>query len=198
MTMRTKDQKLLFLDMQEHPESYTDEQLEYMMDQLDQAPDVQQAWQEFDASHAAAISKTHFAALSSIRKVAAIFVGVLLLSGIAFAAIHIVHQYQKMDTPQVADTTAVANSSPFNHHYSLPEDTTTVQPVIYDNIPLEKMLPEIAAHYNVEVTFANEAVRSLRFHFVWNPGQNIANVVNDLNRFENLHTTLKDHQLIVE
>ena len=131
-------------------------------------------------------------------KIAASFIGILLVSGIAFAAIHIVRQFQKTEAPQAADTTAVANSSFFTLHSPLSEDTTTVQPVVYDNIPLEKMLPEIAAHYNVEVTFANEAVRSLRFHFVWNPEQDIANVVNDLNRFEHLHATLKDHQLIVE
>ena len=73
-----------------------------------------------------------------------------------------------------------------------------LRPVIYDNIPLEKMLSEIAAHYDAKVTFVNDEVRQLRFHFVWNPRQSIEKVVSDLNRFERLHVTLKDNQLIVE
>ena len=131
-------------------------------------------------------------------KIAASFIGVLLVTGIAFAAIHIVRQYQKTEAPKAEVTENVTSPVSTAPADTLASDTTTVQPVIYDSIPLEKMLPEIAAHYNVEVTFANEAVRSLRFHFVWNPVQDIANVVNDLNRFEHLHATLKDYQLIVE
>lgn len=73
-----------------------------------------------------------------------------------------------------------------------------MQPVIYDNIPLEKMLPEIAAHYDVKVTFANEEVRAFRFRFVWNPQQGIEQVVSDLNQFERLKVTLRDKEITVE
>ena len=131
-------------------------------------------------------------------KIAASLIGVLLVTGIAFAAI-----WSLIPSPspkgegngymQTSDT--VKHSTPLSHRRGGGGEASSV---IYDNIPLEKMLPEIAAHYNVEVTFANEAVRSLRFHFVWNPKQDIADVVKDLNRFEHLHATLKDHQLIVE
>ena len=131
-------------------------------------------------------------------KIAASFIGVLLVSGIAFAAIHIVRQYQKTEAPKAEVTESATSPITTAPADTLASDTTTAQPVIYDNIPLEKMLPEIAAHYNVEIMFANEAVRSLRFHFVWNPVQDIANVVYDLNRFEHLYATLKDNQLIVE
>jgi hypothetical protein len=73
-----------------------------------------------------------------------------------------------------------------------------VQPVVYDNIPLEKMLPEIADHYDVKVVFANDEVRGLRFHFVWNPQKGIDQVISDLNQFERLNVTLKDNQITVE
>ena len=131
-------------------------------------------------------------------KMAASFIGVLLVSGIAFAAIHIVRQYQKTEAPKAVVTGSLTSPAAIAPADTLPEDTTAVQPVTYDNIPLEKMLPEIAAHYNVGVTFANEEARGLRFHFVWNPNQDIAGIVNDLNRFEHLHVTLKDNQLTVE
>ena len=44
--MQTNDERNLqrYFDMQEHPEKYTDEELEAMMDELDRLPDVEQAW----------------------------------------------------------------------------------------------------------------------------------------------------------
>ena len=41
------DKKTRFLDMQQHPENYTDEQLEAMMAELDQPVDAEAAWEEF-------------------------------------------------------------------------------------------------------------------------------------------------------
>ena len=131
-------------------------------------------------------------------KIAASFIGVLLVSGIAFAAIHIVRQHQKQEAPQYEITENAKATITALPADTLASDTTTMQPVIYDNIPLEKMLPEIAAHYNVEVTFANEEVRGLRFRFVWNPQQGIDQVISDLNQFERLTVTRKDNQITVE
>lgn len=152
--------------------------------------DVDAAWQKFREK----VITFH----SSLQKIAASFIGMLLVSGIAFAAIHVVRQHQKMEVPKAEVTESATSPASTATADTLASDIVAVQPVIYDNIALEKMLPEIAAHYDAEVTFANEEVRGFRFHFVWNPGQDIANVVNDLNRFEHLHVTLKDNQLIVE
>ena len=74
----------------------------------------------------------------------------------------------------------------------------TMEPVVFDNVPLEEMLPEIAAHYDATVNFGNEKARQLRFRFVWNPKQDIGQVVSDLNQFESLTVTLKDNQISVE
>ena len=42
--MRPSDDKQVFFDMQEHPENYSDEQLETMMTELDREPDAEEAW----------------------------------------------------------------------------------------------------------------------------------------------------------
>ena len=60
------------------------------------------------------------------------------------------------------------------------------------------MLSEIAAYYDVKVTFTNEEVRGLRFRFVWNPRQGIEQVISDLNQFERLTVTRKDNLITVE
>ncbi len=48
------DKKTRFLDMQQHPENYTDDQLEAMMAELDQPVDAEAAWEEFSKKNIAA------------------------------------------------------------------------------------------------------------------------------------------------
>lgn len=207
----------LLLQMMEHPQAYSaDEWQQILLDDEcrelytlmsktrsaidaaraeEQITDqvIDEEWQRFCAT-------THQAARhnSQFRKIAVSIIGVLIVSGIAFAAIHLARQYQGQTAAEVADTTAAANSSLSTLRSSLAEDTVAAQPVIYDNIPLEKMLPEISAHYDVKVTFASEEVRGFRFRFVWNPQQGIDQVVSDLNQFERLRVTLRDKEITVE
>ena len=131
-------------------------------------------------------------------KIAASFIGVLLISGIAFAAIHLVRSVTG-DVKSPTQETQISNSHQQETAAgTIAKDTVTVRPVVYDNIPLEKMLPEIAAHYDVKVTFANDEARGLRFRFVWNPQQGIEQVVSDLNQFERLTVTLKEKLITVD
>jgi len=152
--------------------------------------DVDAAWQHFNQRR----RQQGFGWM----KIAVSFIGVLFVSGIAFAAIHIVRQYQMQKAPQTEMTENVSSPITTRPADTLAKDTVTVQPVIYDNIPLEKMLPEIAAHYDAKVAFANDEARGLRFRFVWNPQLGIEQVVNDLNQFEHLTITLKNDQITVD
>ena len=140
------------------------------------------------------------------KKVAASFIGLLLVSGIAFAAIHIVRHYAGGDKQTPPQETQIVKP----HQQIIPDDTVKVEttdtivskasmePVVFDNVPLDEMLPVIAAQYDATVSFGNDKVRQLRFRFVWNPKQDIGQVVSDLNQFESLTVTLKDNQITVE
>ena len=185
--------------------------------QADKPIDVDAAWQRFNETHqpkqhgfswmkiaasltfgrACSRSEEQMQASLSSRLVAS-FIGILLVSGIAFAAIQII-RYAQQNTPkteEVINTPKPANVTPTD---TLTTDTTAApQPIIYDNIPLEKMLPEIAVHYDAKVTFVNDEARQLRFRFVWNPQKGIDQVVSDLNQFERLTVTLKDNEITVE
>ncbi len=187
----------------------------------DEAPvHVDDAWQRFakrqnlqsSARPEGTLAKTRiFNFQSSIfnlqfKKIVASFIGVLLVSGIAFAAIHIVRHYvgQDMPTPP-QETQMVEPHQQVAFDDTVKSETTdtiapraTIEPVVFDNVPLEEMLPEIADHYDATVTFANDKARQLRFRFVWNPQQGIDQVVNDLNQFESLTAILKDNQITVE
>ena len=161
--------------------------------------DVDAAWQRLNEESKKEEGHSSFFILhSSLQKAAASFIGVLLVSGIAFAAIQMV-RYAQQPAPkaeEVINTPKPANITPAD---TLTTDTIAVQqPIVYDNIPLEKMLTEIAAHYDAKVAFANDDVRGLRFRFVWNPQKGIGQVVSDLNQFERLTVTLKDDVITIE
>ena len=202
------------LEMLDNPDAYTEQEIQNIINrdedtretyrlmvaskrssrqrQADKPIDVDAAWQKLN-------QKVHPKQHSfGWMKIAASFIGVLLVSGIAFAAIQIV-RYAQQHTPkteEVINTPKPANTTPSD---TLPTDTTAVsQPIIYDNVPLEKMLSEIAAHYDAKVTFVNDEARGLRFRFVWNPQKGIGQVVSDLNQFERLTVTLKDDVITVE
>jgi len=203
------------LEMLDNPEAYTEQEIQDIINrdedtretyrmmveakrssrqrQADKPVDVDAAWQKFNQK--VQPKQNSFGWI----KIAASFVGVLLVSGIAFAAIQIV-RYAQQHTPK---TEEVINNTPKPANFT-PADTLTTdtiavpQPIIYDNIPLEKMLPEIAAHYDTKVMFVNDEARQLRFRFVWNPQKGIDQVICDLNQFERLTVTLNDNQITVK
>ena len=202
------------LEMLDNPEAYTEQEILDIINrdedtretyrmvvetkrssrqrQAEKPIDVDAAWQKFNQKIQPQQHSFDW------MKIAASFIGVLFVSGIAFAAIQIV-RYTQQNTPKTEEV--INTPKPTN---VIPTDTLTTdtiaapQPIIYDNIPLEKMLPEIAAHYDAKVTFVNDETRQLRFRFVWNPQKGIDQVVSDLNQFERLTVTLNDNQITVK
>lgn len=202
------------LEMLDNPEAYTEQEIQNIINrdedtretyrlmveakrssrqhQADKPVDVNAAWHKFNQVNN---PKNHH---SGWMKIAASFIGVLLVSGIAFAAIQIV-RYAQQNTPKTEEVINTPNPANVTPTDTLTTDTFAApQPVIYDNISLEKMLPEIATHYDAKVTFVNDEARQLRFRFVWNPQKGIDQVVSDLNQFERLTVTLSDNRIIVE
>ncbi len=218
------DNKQLYRDMQEAPDKYSDQEIEAMMDDLDQVPDVDKAWQQFESEEFFAeqsgkaerrVKSEEFATAlptmrfhSLLRKMAASFVGLLLVSGVAFAAIHIVRQYQKPEAPLAADTMAEANSSLFTLNSSLPADTIVkTEPVVFDNVTLDSIVKVIAAFHHLDMDLQNERQRvgasagmqasQLRFYFVWNQEESLQEVIEKLNMFEHVNMVVENGKLIV-
>lgn len=214
------------LELQEHPEQMTDEQLRQMLNDEQMHELVEQMaftkrafkneesligelpiadeWEKFATAHAeeltnAARAEGKFTLHFPTHKIAASFIGVILASSIALAAIHIVRQYQKPETPQAIDTIAVASSrrSTLN---AQPEETDTlaVEPRIFDNVSLDTMLLEMADYYHISVEFEREEARQLRFHFIWKRTDNLDRLVEKLNNFEAVNIICEPEKLIVK
>ena len=78
-------------------------------------------------------------------------------------------------------------------------DTIVInKPIVFDNVALETMLPEIAAYYKTEVEFQNDEVRGLRFYFEWKHEETLEHVLSRLNRFETINIEWKDKKITVK
>ena len=163
---------------------------------FDEESDVKQQHQTSNYHGLNAIFNHHFSIFN--RPKVASFIGLLVVSGIAFAAIHFVRQHQKVEAPQVADTIVVANAQhpALNAQYEV-SDTIPAEPCVFNNVPLDSMLTAIAAAHGVQVEFENDAARGLRFHFVWKREDSLARIAEKLNTFDAVNIVVEDKKLIV-
>lgn len=209
--METKDKIKCLLEMQERPDNgdeatikrtMEDEEMRELTDQLaavkrafvkesitDDDALVDEEWAKFEEAHFGKRKRY------SMLKAAAVFMGVLAVSGITIAAVYTMRGEQSQVAHEQAETVIDAN-----RQVIVSGDTTEVgsEPVVFDNVTLDKMLSEIAAYYAVKVHFSNDDARRLRFHFVWRKELGVEKVVEDMNHFERVNITYKDNKLTVE
>ena len=212
-----KNEKIqLLLDMQEHPENYSEQALKTMLkdpevrelmeatELLKQAMiwenarkstvNVDAEWQRFAGQHIADSKPRR-----GWMKVAAVFLGVLFVSGITFAAIQIVRMVnsQKSQTVQTEQPMTAKAST------TIPTDTVktdTIAPKIirYDEATLQKILTDMGEYYRLRVELRNEDAKTLRLFFQWNQRQEASKVLEQLNTFERIHLVLNDSTIIAE
>ncbi len=173
---------------------------------------VDEEWEKFAAEHAEELEalgkdEPHTATIKKLMgivpyKVAASIIGILFTAGVAFAAIHIVRHFVGGDLKSPTQEVRISNSS--QPSPALPTDTvktdttTTTKPIVFDNVALDIMLPQIAAHYHKEVDFQNADARQLRFYFVWKQNETLDVVLHRLNLFESITVELKSDKIVVE
>ena len=129
---------------------------------------------------------------------AASFIGVLLASGIAFAAIQIVRNIStsKPQQPTTEQTTDIEPVAPLPAD-TVKADTISTESFVFDNVTLDSMITAIATAHGLGVEFENEAARQLRFHFVWKREDSLDRVVEKLNTFEAVNIGMEDKTLVV-
>ena len=189
--MQTKDHRQLFLDMQEHPENYTDAQLEAMMDELDREPDTEQAWMDFEQQHNIESRPPQHRLIQILgrarrqSRVAAIFIGVAVISGIAYATIYQLRQ--QMEEPSPQSTVVVSNPQ-----------METIAAVRFDDVRLDSILTIVSAHYGTSVCFRSEEARAMKLIMTWKPDEPLADFIEGLNMFDGLSLTLQRDTILVE
>ena len=194
-------------EMQDHPEQFSDEALEQMLNdaeaqelmeataQLKRAiindeftvseQDVEDEWKEFASKHFAKQKPQY-----NWLKMAAMFIGILFVTSLAFASIYMIRHNSGIQESQpkeqsVRQQTVLANTNQ--------GDTA----VVFNNVSLDSIAKGIAAWHHMDVDLQNEQASQLRFHFVWKPSDSLQEVVEKLNMFEYVDMAIEDGKLIV-
>ena len=135
--------------------------------------------------------------MPTLLKIAAMFIGVLMLSGIAFATIHIVNQRVGVeeyhgDKSMIGPQTTITQPAPEILPDSIP------QPRIFENVPLDEIVAEMAPYYNKVADIQNDQAHELRLYYKWNRQDDIGSVVEDLNHFDYVNLAVEGDRLTVK
>lgn len=231
-----QDQIRRLLEMQEHPERYTDDALREMLTDEElvsllkalsavkravirhedggERDATDEAWQRFSQRHAAEIDALDRKPVLPIKapkrlyrtwqKAAAVFIGLICIAGLTFAAVHLVKSVRhpataQAETIQTGGRTSQSRAATHTAlQDSLPTDSAAAKPVVFDNVSLNAVLSRLAAHYKVNVDYRNTETANLRLHFVWHPSESLDRVVERLNLFERFHLSREGNKIVVE
>ena len=216
MTNMNKDEKRLMLfDMQEHPEKYTDEQMEHLLADEEvkeflrdlamarmagkkatpKKVDVDKAWKEFSNG-----------SYRNRMKIAASIVGIIFLSGVALAAVQngwlnfstsdkVVDN--KVMAEQIVPSNTLANDS-LKTMTVEPTDSLDMKPVVFDNAELGTILMQMADFYHVKVEYMNTNTQHVRLFFNWNKTKTLEQNMELLNAFDRIQIEYVEGILIVK
>ena len=119
------------------------------------------------------------------HRMAAAFIGFIIISGLAFAA-----YFLQDHSGQIRENATETNHS--THHAPTPA------PVHFSNARLDSILTVVARHEHRAVSYHSETPRSLRFTITWNPNQPLADFLATVNEFEGLRLTDARDTIFVE
>ena len=158
---------------------------------IDTSDIIDEEWTKFEAEH---VKREK----SPLLKIAAMIIGVLMLSGITYAAIRYVRSSQGQDE-KTPETIVVTNSPSSVVDEPLAEqDSTQLEPVVFENAELGTILREVADYYQCEVVYKNQKAKRVRLYFTWDKKAPIEDVVETFNQFERIHIENENRKLIVK
>lgn len=183
--------------------------------------DIDAAWRNFAAQNAALLEQhratdngglssdatpqnsTRHYFLTKWRKIAAMFVAAVAVSGLTFAAIHTFTadrqtQKSKVETVQKADANAADTARAVAGKDEAHAEKKPVFHKTFENVALGNMLEEMARYYGMTVEFRNDAARSLRYYYEWDSANDINTVIDELNHSEQVAIAIEGNKIVVE
>ena len=203
------------LHMAEHPEQYTDEQIENLL-----ADEEARAYYELMATARSGFEyrkgsqPAHNTEPSSPqhqtpntqhqspntqhpiwRRVAAAVAVMLVISGLALAAIFMERRQQP------APPANTQHPAPSTHH---PAAVTPLAPqpepqqVLFEDAELQTILQQVGEYYQKKVVFSNDSTRHIRLYIKWNQAESANEMIERLNNFEKVNIKLDGNNIISE
>lgn len=212
-TTNLEDKLTEVLKATEHPEQYTDEQLQELLADEEcaeyyrlicdadnayvEAPEeseeeIEAEWQRITRNSQPS-SNSQFTILNfQLSKVAAVVIAVLALSAVSYAAVKLLSARQQQSTPVVVTETMQVSENPAT---PLPEPADTIQ--VFQDAELQDILTVVADYYNLRTDYRSEEARHVRLYTKWNKAESVEKLVKRLNRFDKVNLTLEGDVLTV-
>ena len=223
----------LLLDLLEHPEKYSetqkdellgDEEVNELYQQLVETrqsldfakseeemkmPSIDAEWEklkdEMKLKEETQQTAKLFPLWSPMRKVAAV-AAVLVVSGITFAAIHLVtrsHQASDNNNTELVASrkdSILQVSAPQKSNIEEKADSASLAqlPLVYENAELQNILTPIAGHFHLQVTYQNESARHIRLFLQLEKNMSLDDIIELMNHFEKVNIRHEGQTLIVE
>lgn len=170
-----------------HPEKYTDEQLDQMLDEVNiPVPEASREWMRFEKKRSG----------FPILKIAASIISVLMLSGIAYATI--AHFIETDEKPNTVITERKTEIDKVEKAYGMEVVPTKNAPVEFNNVELQQIMKYVSDNYNIKVEFKNNDARTIRFYLQWEADNTLQEIIDKINHFEKVRLTLNEETITIE
>ena len=203
------------LKMTERPQDYTDEELQKLMGDQEMR-EYYELMVSAEAGFALRKEKNHgdrsrdsagqnhgpvpmilpmiLSLGNRFMRIAAMFIVVLMLSGIAFAAYRLVAGRDDKSPIQEVQT-----ANPTQQAGALQQAQTNPASIrTFENAELQQILKELSDYYHVSVEYRNEQSRHIRLYTKWDTAAPLQQIIELLNGFEKVSIRLIDNQIIAE
>ena len=201
MTNKSMNDK--WLDAQSHPWKYSDEELD---DMLFSQADLGLLKRAFAYDEAKDESMMEVQPLSHwkypLAKIAAVFVGLLMLSGVSYAAYQAISRHAANEGVATEADNAKSDNGvsgkTFANQVWVKAESTENAPVIFENAELSTILKYIADRTKVKVEYRNASASHVRFYLQWDSTDSLRDIVGKINHFEKVHISFEEaNQLLI-
>lgn len=218
-----KDNIDRLLNALEHPENYSDAEVEQLLtdpearevyDMLHKAADasapvpeinIDDEWRRFEAKQPKRRSNIlRWLSFVASRNAAAVVIALVGTLAVVAATIGVTHYFiadkelaqTEQTAPQKQTAIADSNVAPTD---TIPAETTPLpETIVFKGENLEKILADMSGYYGVTVKFNQDAAKSLQLFFEWDQSLPLKEVVEQLNNFEQINIILTDKVLTVK
>ena len=192
--METNDKLMTLLRLMDEPEAMTEAQLQELLsdEEVRKAYDVMADYKKVyqrEKLHTPTLPSRHGQIAQRrgwIYRIAAVFLGAVLLCGLAWAIIpHIISSHTDSPQPAQVNTPLLGRGGGGSS-------------VRFDDVRLDSILTVVSAHYGKAVSFRDEEAKGMKFIMTWDPDRPLSDFIDGLNLFDGLRLTLQRDTIFVE
>lgn len=197
------------IDMTEHPERYSEDELRKMLIDDDEGSRIYRTIADLNVAlsfeeTSKSVNKKAGMRLSAhwnkpgfINKTAAVIVAICLISGITYAAVALIHH---PSTPEKTETVVPAPSQSPSSPVPDKSASSVRVPIVktYEDASLATIVSDIAATFDKQQAYRSDKAKTLRLYFRLDTRRGIEKNIEELNTFENINIEIKGDTIVVD